>query len=95
MEVLAAEDVRAQHHGPDGIAGAGDAKCQRVAGAEVPDFNRINAMPARALALAQHIVDVRQADATAGVRIAIGLAVPAAFRVRLEAKALFYCIGRP
>ena len=60
-------------------------KVERAARIPMPGFSRIDAVPMRALACLQQIVDGGAMRAAGGVRpVAEGFAEPAAFRVRLQ-----------
>ncbi len=78
----------AEHHRPGGTAVGGDAELERRAGIPVPDLVGIGEpVPGGALALPQQVID-RGAGAAPAVRggVAVGLAIPAAFRMRGQAE---------
>jgi hypothetical protein len=77
---------RAERDRPD-VAAFRDAKLERRAGIPVPDLVGIDEpVPGGALARPQEIIDRGAGAAPARAGVAVGLTVPAAFRVRGEAK---------
>jgi hypothetical protein len=77
----------AEHRRSGGIAFGGDAELKRRAGIPVPDLVRIDEpVPGGALARPQEIIDRCAGAAPARAGVAVGLAIPAAFRMRSQAE---------
>ena len=85
LRPLAHREVRAQLHAPDRPAFRGHFEHQRRARVIVPHLDRIDTMPARALAACHQEIDRRRGGAAVlDARIAERFAKLPAFRMRFE-----------
>ena len=80
-------EAGAENDGASGVANRRDMQHQGLTRVEMPDLDGVDAVPARTLAFAQKVIDLRQRTTTApGRRIAKSLTIPAVFWMRARAR---------